>query len=85
MLTDATLTLNCAIASKWILSMIWQACYKISKICFLYTFYRPNEKIAKIWCFSPTSPFYDKFTDVISILFIFIFFANLKTYELINL
>ena len=39
---------------KVVLSIIWQACYKLCKIFFLYSFYRPNEKTAKIWCFAPT-------------------------------
>ena len=39
---------------KVVLSIIWQPCYKLCKIFFLYSFYRPNEKTAKIWCFAPT-------------------------------
>ena len=39
---------------KVVLSIIWQACCKLCKIFFLYSFYRPNEKTAKIWCFAPT-------------------------------
>ena len=42
---DSTLTLNCVIVSKWVFRIIWQACYKLPKVRFLYnTFYRPNEK-----------------------------------------
>ena len=43
--TDSTLILICAIVSKWVLSLILQPCHKLYKICFLYTFYGPNEKV----------------------------------------
>ena len=36
--TDSTLTLHCVTVSKWVLSIIWQACYKLLKICFVYAF-----------------------------------------------
>ena len=64
---DSTLTLICVILSNWVLSIIWQACYKLHKICFLYAFYRPSEKTSKVWCFAPAFPFYITFTDGLSI------------------
>ena len=80
--SDSMLALDCVIVSKWVLSIIWKACYKLPKICFLCMFYRANEKAVKIWCFAPTSPFYNIFTNSLSS---FIFFNDLKTYELIHL
>ena len=86
--TDSTLTLICLVISKWVLSLIWQAFYKLYKICFLYTFFRKNEKAAKIWCFAPTSPFYIlHFTDGLSIWtypFIMTCLDILKASHLIN-
>ena len=79
--TDSTLTFICVIASKWVLTLIWQAYYKLYKICFLYTFYRPNEKTAKIWCF------YIIFTDGLSIWtypFIIKYLNIIKTFHFIN-
>ena len=85
--TDPILTLIWVIVSKWVLSIILQACHKLYKICFLYTFYRPNEKTAKIWCFSATSPFYIIFTDGLSIWtlpFIITYLNIIKIFHLIN-
>ena len=45
--TDLILTLNCVVASKWVPNLIWQAFYKLPKICFFYTSCRPNEKQPK--------------------------------------
>ena len=83
--TGSPLTLICL--SKWVLSIIWQACYKLYKICFLYTFYRPNERTAKIWYFAPTYPFYIKFTDGLPIWtypFIATYLNTIKTFPIIN-
>ena len=75
--TDSTLTRKCKTVSNWVLSIICHACYKFPKVCFLYTFYRPNEKTARIRCFAPASPFYYIYTDGLSI---FSFWSNLKIY-----
>ena len=67
--------------------LIWQACYKLYKVCFLYRFYRPNKKTAKIWCFAPTSPFYIIFIDGLSIWtypFITMYLNVIKTFHLFN-
>ena len=62
--TDLILTLKYVIVSKWVSSLIWQAYYyKLPKICFCYTFCRPNEKTAQIWCFNLTALFYNIFTN----------------------
>ena len=64
-----------------------QTCYKWYKICFLHTFYRLNEKTAKIWCFALTFPLYIIFTDCLSIWtypFIIKYFNIIKTFHLIN-
>ena len=80
---DSTLTLNCVIVSKWVFRIIWQACYKLPKVRFLYnTFYRPNEKNNQNLVLCSNLPFYNIFTDGRSS---FTFVANLKTYELIYL
>ena len=57
----------CVIASKWVPNLIQQAYYKLPKICFLNTLCRPNEKQPKFWCFTSTSPFYNIFTNGLSI------------------
>ena len=70
---------------KVVLSIIWQACCKLCKIFFLYSFYRPNEKTAKIWCFAPTVLII--FTDGLSTWtypFIIIDLNIIKTFHLIN-
>ena len=41
--------------------------FKFPEICFFYTCCRPNEKIAQIWCFTLTSPFYKLFAIGLSI------------------
>ena len=84
---DLTLTLICVIVSTWVLSIIWQTCYKWYKICFLDTFYRLNEKTAKIWCFALTSSLCIIFTDCLSkwtYPFIIKYFNIIKTFHLIN-
>ena len=85
--TDSTLTLICVIVSNWVLSIIWQAFYKLYNFFFLYTFYRPNAKTAKIWCFAPTSPFYIIFSDGLSIWtypFMIIYLNIIKICDLIS-
>ena len=75
------------IVSKWALSIIWQVCYNLCKICFFYKFYRPNEKSAKVWCFAPTSLFCSIFTDDLSIWtypFIIIYLNIIKFFHLIH-
>ena len=66
---------------------MWKVCYKLYKIYFLYTFYRPNEKTASIWFFAPTTPFYIIFTDGLSIWtyqFITMYLNTIKPFYLIN-
>ena len=68
-------------------NIIWQTCYKLYRICFLYAFNRLNEKTPKIWCFVLTSPFYIIFTDGLFICaypFVIIYFNIIKTFHLIN-
>ena len=85
--TDSTLTLIYVIVSKWVLSLIWQACYNLYKVFFLYPFYRPNKNSAKFWCFAATSPFYIIFIDGLSIWtypFIIMYLNIIKTFHLFN-
>ena len=85
--TNSTLTLICTIVSKWVVSLIWKACYKLYKFRFIYTSNRPNEKTAKIYCFSPISPFYIIFTDGLSIWtyqFITIYLNTMKIFHNIS-
>ena len=69
--TDLILTLNCIIISTWVPNLIWEAYYKLPKICLFKTFYKPNEKISQFWCFTLTSPFYNIFTNCLSIWEVF--------------
>ena len=73
--THSNLILKCAIVQIGFPVSFRQTCYKLSKICFLFTFYRANEKIFRVWCFIPTSSFYNIFAHGLSIFFS----ANLKT------
>ena len=59
--TDSTLTLHCVTLSKWVLSIIWQGCYKLFHLCILLQYVHWRSFHFKL------------------------FFANLKTYKLINL
>ena len=43
------LTINRVIVSNWVPNLIWQAYYKLPKICFLSTFCWPNEETAHMW------------------------------------
>ena len=66
---------------------IWQVRYKLYKISFLYTFYRPDKKTARIWSFAPTCLFYIIFTDGLSIWAypcIIMYLNIIKTFHLIG-
>ena len=73
---DLILTLNCVIVSKWVPNLIWQAYYKLPKICFFYTFCRPNEKQPK-FDVSLQPP---RFTIYSLMIFLFEKFLTDKTY-----
>ena len=66
---ELILTLNCVTVSKWVLDLIWYASHNLSENCFLYTLRRANEKTAKIRWFTPISPCYNIFIDVLFIIF----------------
>ena len=79
--TDLILTHNCVIVSKWVHNLIWQAYYKLLKICFFYTFCIANEKQAKFDV--PLQP--PRFTIYPLMIFLFEKFLTDKTYLGYNL
>ena len=84
------MTLICVIVSKRVLSIVRQF-YRLAISCtkstFPYTFYRPNEKTAKVWCFALASSFYIIFIDGLSMWtypFIIIYLNIIQFFHLIN-